>query len=265
MKLGCCLNISDYKYDLRECLCRLADMGYSYFEPSISTIAQLSDTDFDKLCTDIAASPIGCEAVNGLFPAEVRLTGTKVDKAQITSHLNTTFERANALGAKIVVFGSGGAKNLEEGCTYDEAAKQYADVLQILEQYGAKYDGTITVEHLNKLEANFITSIKEMFGFLEGKNYKHVKMLIDYYHMKMENEDESIIAQLRGELCHLHIADEEGRTFPLEQSKDKYADFFKKVKAIGYNSRLSIEARTTNFFTDAAASAKLLLPLISQT
>ena len=242
---------------------QVKEYGYDYMEGYASGVAAMDEKSYNDALESVKNSGIKCEAFNLLFPGDIKLIGEDATPDNTAEYIKRLFPKLKALGGEIVVFGSGAAKNIEDGCTYTKAAAQYDAVLDLLEEYGNKFDIVVTVEHLNKREANFITSIAEAFSFIEGKSYKHVKLLIDYYHMKMEGEDESIISRLSGELRHLHIADEAGRVFPFVASKEKYADFFDKVRKIGYNERVSIEAGTEDLFADAEMSAKLLLPMIS--
>ncbi len=53
---------------------------------------------------------------------------------------------------------------------------------------------------------------------------------------------------------HLHIANSNGRVYPLAVGEDNYEGFFGRLKEVGYNGRLSIEARTQQFDIDAPAS-----------
>ena len=53
-----------------------------------------------------------------------------------------------------------------------------------------------------------------------------------------------------GKLWHTHVATVDGRRYPV-QSDDLLEAFFKELKAINYDERMSIEGKTENFEKDA--------------
>lgn len=259
MKLGCCIGLKDCNTDT---LNNLNNMGYAYIETSIGAVSALSEGEFDAICESISKSSLKCEVCNGLFPANLRLTGEDVNDDAIRRYLDIAFARTARLGAQILVFGSSAAKNIPEGFAHDQAVRQYLNVLSILNEYSQRYDIVVVIEHLNRKEANFVTTIREAFEFMKQSDLPGIKMLIDYYHMKMEDEDESIIAELGSDLRHIHIADKDGRVFPFEASSALYREFFDKIRQIGYDARVSIEAGTKDLLTDAAMSSAVLHRLI---
>jgi sugar phosphate isomerase/epimerase len=83
-------------------------------------------------------------------------------------------------------------------------------------------------------------------------------MIIDYYHLRMENEDPDILVRAREQIVHLHFANPNGRRWPKSVDDDpEYGRFFQLVKQIGYTGGLSIEARGT-FEEDGATSLAFL-------
>jgi len=85
-------------------------------------------------------------------------------------------------------------------------------------------------------------------------NHSNVKMIVDFYHLRQENEDPDIIRLAQKEIVHLHFANPEGRRWPHSASEDpQYSRFFSLIKEIGYQGGLSIEGNGT-FENDAAAS-----------
>ena len=71
----------------------------------------------------------------------------------------------------------------------------------------------------------------------------------DYYHMKMEEEDISILGTVGSCLRHIHMADQVGRTVPVEP-KTEYEIFFRALHKIGYDGTISIEGYSKNRDSD---------------
>jgi D-psicose/D-tagatose/L-ribulose 3-epimerase len=82
--------------------------------------------------------------------------------------------------------------------------------------------------------------------------------MIDYYHLASEHEDPAIIIRARDHLRHLHMANPNGRVFPLSQDEFAYEPFFATLRASGYDGRISIEASTQNLPSDAPRAIALL-------
>jgi sugar phosphate isomerase/epimerase len=79
-------------------------------------------------------------------------------------------------------------------------------------------------------------------------------MIIDYYHLREENEDPQILEVAKHEIVHLHFANPKGRVWPhsLEED-DHYAAFFRTLKKINYSGGISIEGQGS-FEKDGTAS-----------
>lgn len=112
MKFGCCINMIASGEDKigAEHIGLIKQAGYDYLEMPLAEITQLSDSAFEDLLCMVQENGLPCEACNNLFPASVRLTGQSADSSTIQAYLERAIPRAAALGAKVVVFGSGGAQ-----------------------------------------------------------------------------------------------------------------------------------------------------------
>lgn len=108
-----------------------------------------------------------------------------------------------------------------------------------------------------------INSVAEGACLVAAANHPSVKLLADYYHMALEGEPCSDIVRVGG-VAHTHIAAREGRLYPTVM-EEGFADFFRALKASGYDGLLSVEGRTEDFAADAPAALKLLHQLNENT
>ena len=108
----------------------LEKLGYDYLEASIQSIAFLSDGEFEQVKEKIDASRLKVEAFNVLLPGDLKVVGPEVDEGRLVDYLCGAFARAKALGAEIVVFGSGGARKRPENFPEEEAMQQLYRVLE---------------------------------------------------------------------------------------------------------------------------------------
>jgi sugar phosphate isomerase/epimerase len=79
--------------------------------------------------------------------------------------------------------------------------------------------------------------------------------------MRLESEDMGSILRAGPVLCHAHLANSDGRTFPRQRTEDRYDDFFAALKAIGYQGMLSLEPMSGQLESEAPGSLALLREL----
>lgn len=253
MRIGICENIENIE--------KAEKTGFDYIELSVSKIMGLSESDFAQAVEKVKNSKIKCETLNVLFPKNMSLLGDNVDIGGVRSYIADAMKRVSEIGGKVVVFGSGKSRMVPEGFDYNTAWKQLVDVTKMVGEEASKYDITIVIEPLNKNETNIINSVAEGLKLVKEVNHPNVKLLADFFHMRLENEGMDIIKEAGSFMKHTHIANGTGRVYPLSENEDIYGEFFKKLKDIGYEGRLSIEGKTTQFDVDAPKSLALLRKL----
>ncbi len=253
MKIGCCVNmVSEHKGGIGiERIETLAAAGYDYVELPLAQMMELNDEEFDFLVEKVSKSGIPCEVCNNFFPPTVRLTGNDVNIRLVEEYIDRALGRAQKLGSKVIVFGSSRAKNVPDGFEYKKAWEQIVDVLRIIEEKIGKRDINIAIEPLCKLESNIVNTAHQGWMLAKQVSRRHIRLLIDYYHLSIENEEQSIINEVSGYLQHIHIANPKERVFPKPDDGVDYRMFLNYLKLAGYDSRVSIEAYTENFLQAA--------------
>lgn len=245
MKLGCCLNMLDMEADPtgRSYIPAAKEAGCDYVELPLAQIMDLDRTEFDGLLMQLKESGIPCEACNNFFPASVRLTGEDAQPERIKAYLQEAVDRAARLGAKRIVFGSGGAKNVPPGFSYERAWEQIVDALRWADTYTSAAGILIAIEALNKKEGNIILNLTDSEALMRASGASSVRLLVDYYHFMMEKEEMSTLRKMLPHIVHVHFAEPEGRCFP-EHRKESYELFFGILREGGYDGRVSLEAFT---------------------
>lgn len=267
MKIGCCVNMLSKEPGGTgvEYVEKLAVLGFEYVELPLAEMTALPEDKFSALAERVCASGIRCEACNNFFPKTMRLTGPGVDDGAVDEYVNKALARAAALGAQCVVFGSGPAKNIPEGFSREQGYRQVVSLLKRIDGKAKKRGITVTVEPLRKAECNLINTFEEGCRLAKDVNGENIRVLVDYYHLREENEPTSHVAQ-SGEkyLRHAHFARSRGRGYPQDIREDEnYAPFFAALKGAGYGGRLSLEAYTSDFDGEAPVSLALLRELTS--
>jgi sugar phosphate isomerase/epimerase len=241
----------------------LAQFGYDYIELSLAHLEALPKDAFTSIKRRVADSGIHCEACNNFFPPRVRLTGNEAKLAAALDYVRLALERAAELGVGIVVFGSSGAKNVPPGFPKETAWKQIVELLQHLGPIAEQHQITIAIEPLNQQESNIVNRASEGLQLVREVNHPSIQLLIDYYHLVMEQEAPEIILEAGSAIRHLHFARVEGRTFPAEQDNGA-ARFFANLRRVQYSGRCSVEAYTQDFASDAPRALRFLKTAISE-
>ncbi len=235
----------------RKAMGLLSETGYDYMELPLAQVMELDDESFEELLVQIRETGIPCEACNNFFPAYVRITGKEADMEKIRAYVERALDRAERMGAKVIVFGSSGAKNVPDGFDYAKAYEQIVDTLVLVDSCIADRDIRIAIEPLNRKESNIILNLTDGRKLAEdvkvraGKDKTAIQLLVDYYHHKMEKESVDALQKAADMLIHAHFANPDGRIFP-EKPCREYEKFFSVLKAGGYNARVSVEAYAKN-------------------
>ncbi len=243
MKLGCCLNmLGDEREPIgMKYMPALKKAGYDYMELPLAQIMDLSDADYERLRREVEKTGIPCECCNNFFPATVRLTGETADPIQIGDYARKAIERARKLGAKIIVFGSSGAKNIPEGFDRHRAFCQIVNTLKIADAYALPAGIHIVIEPLNRMESNVILNLSEGDFLMKEAGRPSIRLLVDYYHFTMEKESLDTLRDRMANIDHVHFAEPVGRRFPTKH-KAEYEEFFQVLKNGRYDGRVSVEA-----------------------
>ena len=259
MKIGCCVNMLATPQDPLgiKWMQNVAKAGYDYIELPMSMIMTLSDEDFEKLATEVDTLGIPCDCCNAYVQPNIRLTGPNADFAKAEEYLRVSTERAARLGAKYLIFGSAGAKNVPDGFSHDEAFNQIVSFLKLAAKYCEKNNVNIAIEPLNKLETNITTSLADGAKLMDAVNHPRIKLLADFYHFDLGNETANDLKNVCDKLVHTHFAETLNRSFPTEM-KPRYREFFDTLISNGYNGRCSIEAYSQNPADDLISGLAVL-------
>jgi sugar phosphate isomerase/epimerase len=216
-------------------------------------VAALSEPAFADFQARVAKARIRCECFNS-FIRTLQVVGPAVDRDALAAYMNSALDRCRALGASVIVWGSASSRNVPEGYSRDQAWQQIKTFLGMAGDLAKSRKIAIAIEPLRKQESNIINSGAEALRLVREVDHPNVKMIIDYYHLRQENEDPEILVRARDSIVHLHFANPNGRVWPKDPGEDPvYAKFFELVKKTGFRGGLSIEGKGT-FEADAAAS-----------
>ena len=201
--------------------------------------------------------------MNSFIPGDFRLCRLK-DTAELQAYLRQGFARAKALGTRVVVFGSAGARRLPKGVSKEEGRAALLPYFQLAAALGEEAGIVIAIEPLCYAECNAVNTLREGLALAELGARPNLRLLADMYHMGENGEDFADLTLAKEYLAHCHIGRPEGRTYPLPDDGYDYTPFFAALKGIGYEGRLSVEAAPKNGPEDLDTSVKFLRMLDSK-
>jgi sugar phosphate isomerase/epimerase len=240
----------------------IAAAGFDYIEPALSQLVALDPDALASARATIAASRIHVETMNWFLPGtDIKLTGPQVDRAQIRAYLEKSLALAESFGAKVIVFGSPGARSVPDGFPHDKAWEQLKDFLRMCGEViqAHDYGMVIGIEALRKPESNIVNSVAEALKLAREVNHPKIRIIVDFYHLTFEHENPDVILGGRDMIVHLQIADPRERTFPVSDTGEpRYRQFFTNLRKIGYHGRISVEANSDNVEADAKPSLAFL-------
>lgn len=232
-----------------------AKYGFDYIEPGAADIAAMSDDDFNDYSGDLLASSLRCHALNSLIRRpDLKVVGNEVSLSAVSDYLEPCFARCRNLGATVVVWGSAGSRNVPDGFFRDKAWEQIATYLQMAGDLAKRHDLVVAIEPLRHQESNILNTGAEAHKMVRMVKHPNVRMIIDYYHMRVENEDLRIVETAKHDIVHLHFANPNGRLWPHDLSEDaEYKKFFRYLGNIGYSGGISVEGKGS-FDADGTAT-----------
>jgi len=226
---------------------------FDYFEPGAAALATMSEPEFANFREQVLASRVRCLSCNSLIRT-MRVVGVGVNLEAVSTYLDSTLDRCHQLGGSVAVWGSASSREVPAGFSRVEAWRQIRAFLTRAGDIAKAKQMVIAIEPLRRQESNIINTGAEALRLVQEVNHPNVKMIIDYYHLRAEQEDPEIVRQAREHIVHLHFANPNGRRWPKLPDEDaEYDRFFQILKQINYAGRLSIEGNGT-FEDDAAQS-----------
>ena len=200
----------------------------------------------------ILALPLPLRSCNGFLPGSFRLTGPKADFAPALAYAETVLRRAEEVGVKCIVFGSGGARNVPgdftvagvPGPDLEKGTRQYADFCRELCRRVADLKTVqVVIEPLRPNESNIINYVWQGVQICEDVNSPRLAQLADIFHMMMGRESAASIVAAGGWLKHCHIASFGTRSFPGSdpETVERLKPYFDALKSIGYTGGVSCE------------------------
>jgi sugar phosphate isomerase/epimerase len=116
----------------------------------------------------------------------------------------------------------------------------------------------VAIEPQRPEESNIVNSAAEGLTLVDAVDDPAFQLLVDFFHMASVKEDPAVIQRAGPHVRHLHMANPNGRVFPLSASEYDYSAFFRNLRAIGYSGLISVEASSADVAADAPRTIAML-------
>lgn len=230
-----------------------------FIEINITALSQMNDKEFEIYCKYIDENSIQIHSANCFFPGDIRLCGKNYNPDKIKSYAMRALERLSVLSVPVCVLGSGKVRAFDADDDSDKCYCDFENTCLIIGDIAAYYGITVVIEPLNKKETNMINTVSEGAMLVRKLNHPNIKLLADIYHMAVENEDFNVISENTDIIRHMHIANPDGRIFPMRSDGFDYCTIAGILKKCDYNYELSIEAGAGGDFERNAEKSLLFL------
>ena len=201
------------------------------------------EAEFEKNLEKLKASPLPILACNGFIrPANLHCVGPEANHNAVLTWAETTFRRMKKANGKLIVFGSGSARNIPDGWPKDKAEAQFVTLLKLLGPLAEAQGITVTVEQLRAEECNFINHIGEGAALIRAAGHPNIRLLADLYHIACGGDTPADLKAAMDVVVHVEIAEKVGRTVP-GISGDDFRPYFRVLRESGYKGAVSIEGK----------------------
>jgi sugar phosphate isomerase/epimerase len=233
MKIGWCESLQSASL--------LREIGYDFVEPSLAPMGLEARDTFEAAKRAAQSSPLLPLAFNVFFPRDIRVVGPEVNVGRVRNYLARAAELLATAKARVVVLGSGWARNVPDGWERARAEGQWVQALSWCADALRGTGTTLVIEPLNRKESNLVNSVADGVRFARQVNRPEIRVLADLYHMDEEREPLATLKEHAAWLAHIHLADT-GRRNPGTGGYD-YVRFFGYLKEAGYAGMISAECK----------------------
>lgn len=241
--------------------------GFDYVEGSVGGVLKPREPQaaFEAGLDALRGAALPIPALNCFVPADLRITGPTADLAVLEDYAATTFARAKQAAVDTIVFGSGGARKVDEGWDHARATDQIIAFLKRIAPAAVANGVTVVIEPLQRKECNIVTTVGEGAKIARAVNEPSIKLLVDGYHWSADNDAVEGITANGDLLCHAHLATLPNRKAPGLEPFD-FGPLFRALRKAGYDRRISIEggfdktvdvlSKALSVMREAAAAAR---------
>src|SRR5260370_6894238 len=193
----------------------------------------------------------------------MRLVATptqSVDTKRLERYMKTALQRAEQVGIRIIVFGSGWARVCPPDYSHTDAVQQIGAHFSQWSEWAQNHGVQIVLEPLRYEETNTLNTVTEAGEFVAHIDRPGARLLADFYHMAYNNESPEDMLPWSSLLSHVHVAEKRDRAAPGRYGED-FRPSLSALHQAAYHRRTSIDS---NSHTPASQATRPIAPLKDQ-
>ncbi len=169
------------------------------------------DFDYGKTLNALKENDLFCTSICAVLGPDRDLRGSKKNQDNSLKHIKDCIDACEKLEAKIVMgpfYSSVGRANMEMENDRKEQWKIVVKNLNEVCNYAQEKGILLALEPLNRFETDFINTFKQARRMLEDVNKSNLRIILDTFHMNIEEKDiKNTILEAGQLLCHFHASE----------------------------------------------------------
>jgi D-psicose/D-tagatose/L-ribulose 3-epimerase len=240
MRIGICGGL-----DVAE---RAREAGFEYLEVGASGFALRADFDAEEY------RRAGAETSNLFFPGSIHLQGPHATPYR--EYVEAAVARAAKIGLAIMVIGSGASRKAPDGVPVEEANERFIEIAAEVQEVAEPYGIVVAPESLNRSETNVGNDLGDLALSLAAMG---VAYAADSYHVVYEWDatggtgQPDWAAQLPLLPAHVHVSNLQRKAPAVDDPL--MIGFFDRLRELGYDGRVSLEANLPDLTVETLRSA----------
>ena len=219
--------------------------GFDFIEMLVPEPGEIDLEDTRKALDDAGLSVVLAARVN--MQRNISSDNKEAWRAGV-DYIGYAIEVASTLGAKIVggpltgnplVFAGRAPKAVEESERLDRKSR-CIEALSVVADKACEHGITLAVEPLNRFESDVLCTVQQGLELLDAVDHDSVMLLLDTFHMAMEESSISQAILAAGSRIGHFQANENHRGFPGTGSID-WVDVFRALHEVNYTGPVSLE------------------------
>jgi len=245
MKLSCTLWLSDSDISFERSARLISEAGYNAIEiPAVlqANPDKMRKDDIKRIKTVLERNNLEVSGFCLMYPKDMRhASRMSSDRRRSLDYTKRLVDVASEIGARILVWGSGYARNIPTGISREVGIEWLRGLLKEAGEYAMERDVIIAIEPLNRYESNVVNTVRDAIEMALRVNSAAVRVLCDTFHMNIEETSlRDPIIEVGGMLAHVHLSDS-NRALP-GRGHINFDEVFEALREIGYDGYVTLEA-----------------------
>ena len=253
MRFGCCTGSENYQ--------ELVSCGYDFIELSGFEVFNLKETRWRELVRKFASSAVPCVGFNDYCHGQPAIVGDHFDPAAAREYAQRLLDRGAQAHIENVGIGAPAARRLPAGYPVERAEEQCCRFLEITAEEAAKRGIRVLFEAVHSHMCDFANRTEDALRLIKKVAAENLFLVLDFFHMEVMGENPLEIAPWFPYIRHVHVshcAAGYAREYPGPADLPDLKKILARLRALGYDGSVSVEAGTENFRVDAARALRIL-------